>query len=293
MEAAVSEARGLVRGGHREIVVTGIFLGAYGRDTAVRKRFEPTRSPLAELVDALARVDGLERLRLSSLEPGDVDEALLECLASHPCCVPHLHLPLQSGSARILRRMNRQYTRDAFIDMIDRVKAALGRPAITTDIIVGFPGETDEDFEACVEMARYAPFSKIHAFPFSPREGTAACRWRRQFVESSIVRERMGRLAEVERECSLAFRQGAVGTVERVLVEGPAGVDDDSEGRNELHHGRTDRYFEVHFESDGGVRLGDVVSVRIDRVTPTRTHGTHVPSEPGRIPLPVLAYAGR
>ena len=106
--AAVAETRGLVRAGHKEIVVTGIFLGAYGRETALRTRFTPGRSPLADLVEALARVEGLARLRLSSLEPGDVDERLLDVLVRHENCVPHLHLPLQSGSASLLMRMNRQ-----------------------------------------------------------------------------------------------------------------------------------------------------------------------------------------
>ncbi|RME38412.1 MAG: radical SAM protein, partial [Planctomycetota bacterium] len=147
--AVVDEARRLVAAGHREIILTGIFLGAYGRTTALRKRWgrRSGRSPLARLVEALCDVDGLERLRLSSLEPGDVDASLLDVLATRKPCVPHLHLPLQSGSERILRRMNRQYTRDDFLRMIDRVRAALDRPAITTDIIVGFPGETDADFE--------------------------------------------------------------------------------------------------------------------------------------------------
>ena len=191
--AAVSEARSLVEAGHKEIIVTGIFLGAYGRETAIRKRFDRSRSPLAELVAALAAVDGLQRLRLSSLEPGDVDEALLEVLGTHENCVPHLHLPLQSGSAEILRRMNRQYERDAFRQMIVRVKQVLNRPAISTDIIVGFPGESDADFEDSVEMAKYVEFAKIHAFPFSSREGTAAARWKSQFVHPTTIRTRMNR----------------------------------------------------------------------------------------------------
>ena len=293
IEVAVSEARGLVRAGHREIVVTGVFLGAYGRDTAVRKQFAPTRSPLAKLVDALATVPGLERLRLSSLEPGDVNEALLESLASYECCVPHLHLPLQSGSSVILRRMNRQYTRDAFIDMIDRVKGALDRPAITTDIIVGFPGETDEDFEASMEVARQARFSKIHAFPFSPREGTAAYRWRRQFVDPSVVRERMSRLGGVERECSLSFRQNALGSIERVLVEGAPDRHDNPPRRDNVRRGRTDRYFEVHFEAVGDVRPGDLVLVRIDHVTPARTHGTQIPAGANGYSPPAFAHVNR
>jgi tRNA A37 methylthiotransferase MiaB len=287
IEAAVAEARTLVQAGHKEIILTGIFLGAYGRPTAVRKRFTAQRSPLAALVRAIAEVDGVERLRLSSLEPGDVDGSLLEVLATRRSCVPHPHLPLQSGSERILRRMNRQYTRDAYEHMIDGVRRALDCPAISTDIIVGFPGETESDFEASVEMARGLEFCKIHAFPFSPREKTAAARWQREFVHPAVVRERMRRLAEVERECSLAYRRRLRGCVERVIVEPPDGSPDDLE-TVEIRHGRADRYVEIHFDTDGQVRTGDLVSVRIDCITPTRTHGTYVNPRVTDYRLPVI-----
>ncbi len=286
IEAAVAEARGLVRAGHREIVLTGIFLGAYARPTTLRKRHAAGRSPLGELVEALAKVEGLERLRLSSLEPGDVDDALLEVLARYPNCVPHLHLPLQSGSPEVVRRMNRQYTIESFVKMIERVRAALDRPSITTDIILGFPGETEADFERTLETARFAEFCKIHAFPFSPREGTAAWRWQRDFVRPPLVRERMGRLAEVERECSLDYRRKLLGVVERVIVEPHASRDVTQSST--IRHGRTDRYFEVYFEACEEVRTGDLVRVRIDRVTATRTHGTLVPRR-GFYPLHVLS----
>ncbi|MCP4249143.1 MAG: radical SAM protein, partial [bacterium] len=154
VEHAVAEAQALVRAGHREIVLTGIYLGAFGRPTAIRKRFDGSRSPLAELVEAVAEVDGLVRLRLSSLEPGDVSGELLHVLATHDACVPHLHLPLQAGSPRILRKMNRQYDRADFLDMIELVRSTLDRPAISTDILVGFPGETDDDFEQTLATAR-------------------------------------------------------------------------------------------------------------------------------------------
>jgi threonylcarbamoyladenosine tRNA methylthiotransferase MtaB len=274
----------LVGAGYREIVLTGIFLGAYGRDTALRRRFARGRPPLAELVEALAQVEGLERLRLSSLEPGDVDDALLEVLASNPVCVPHLHLPLQSGSADVLRRMNRQYTRDAFVEMVERVRRSLDRPAITTDVIVAFPGETDADFEASLEVARFAEFCKIHAFPFSSRDGTAAARWRKEFVPREVVRERMTRLADVELECSLAYRLRMLGAMERVIVEPLSRPADPTP----IRHGRCDRYFEVHFEASKSVKAGDLVRMRIDRVTPTRTHGTCSAAR-GDLPLPVLS----
>ncbi|MCC7293362.1 MAG: tRNA (N(6)-L-threonylcarbamoyladenosine(37)-C(2))-methylthiotransferase MtaB [Phycisphaerales bacterium] len=296
---AVEEARGLVAAGFREIVLTGVFLGAYGRETAVRKRFSQAGSPLARLVNALAQIDGLLRLRLSSLEPGDMDGDLLESLAGHPVCVPHLHLPLQSGSPEILRRMNRQYTLEQFVAMIDRVRAVLDRPAISTDIIVGFPGESEQDFADSLRVARHAEFVKIHAFPFSPREGTAAAKGSRQFVPQAVVAERMQRLGELESESSLRFRSRFVGGVERVVVEeddaklepGEREDDGDFESGDDfavMRHGRSSRYFAVHFE-DAEAQPGEVVDVRIDRVTPRRTHGSRL--HPGRrlVRLPVLS----
>lgn len=302
VKTAVAEAADLVRAGHREIILTGIFLGAYGRETALRKRWRGRRSPLAELVAALAEVEGLARLRLSSLEPGDLDESLLEVIGAHDVCVPHFHLPLQSGCENILRRMNRQYTPNEFVKMVDRVHAVLDRPAITTDIIVGFPGETEDDFQASVDLARHAKVSKIHAFPFSPREGTAAAKWRREFIDPVTVRERMQRLGEVERELSLAFRRQFIGQTERVIVESAQPFEAQAfewNMKDQSHsfasndvpvicHGRADRYFDIHFES--GVHApGDLVSVRIDRVTPTRTHGALIEQPTGTHPLPVLS----
>ncbi len=303
VEVAVAEAQALVAAGHSEIVVTGIFLGAYGRETAIRKRFSCATAPLAGLIEALAGVDGLKRLRLSSLEPGDVDDSLLEVLASHDNCVPHLHLPLQSGSQEILRRMNRQYSRDDFINMIDRVHEVLDYPAISTDIIVGFPGETEDGFQASLEIARYAGFLKIHAFPFSPREKTAAARWQKDFVPNPIVRERMNRMAELENELSLAYRRPLMGTSQRVLIESEAKMEPPGDGdawefidchdaMNDgspmrIFHGRTDRYFDVHFDAED-VSPGGLVDVRIDRVTPSRTHGTLITHDASTIALPVL-----
>jgi threonylcarbamoyladenosine tRNA methylthiotransferase MtaB len=286
-EVAVAEARQLVAAGHKEIVLTGIYLGAYGRPTALRRRFAPGPSPLAGLVAALAKVEGLERLRLSSLEPGDVDDALLEVLATRPNCVPHLHLPLQAGSAEVLRRMNRQYTLDDFDRMVDRVKAALDRPAITTDIIVGFPGETDALFEQTLATARRSGFCKIHAFPFSPRPGTAAARWAKDFVHSRAIKDRMDVLRDLEQELSLAYRKQFLGETARVIVEGNgvAPLNAPSSTPRGMLHGRSDRYFEVHFESNTA-KPGDVVDVRMNRVTLLRSHGACVTNVSAPQPLP-------
>lgn len=267
VDDVVEEARRLVDAGHVEIVLTGIFLGAYGQTTALRRR--QTRSaagPLGELVAALCtRVPRLRRLRLSSLEPGDLTDGLLCVLRSHAQVVPHFHLPLQSGSDTLLRRMNRQYGRDDFLRMVDTVRAAFDRPALTTDIIAGFPGETDEEFDRTLEVVDHAGFIHIHAFPCSPRPGTAAARWEDLFVPGAVAKGRIELLRRRADEHSLSFRRRFVGEVVELLVEEGDG------GR----HGRCERYFDVHFD-DPATGPGDFLRVRIDEVTTRRTYGTRV-----------------
>jgi threonylcarbamoyladenosine tRNA methylthiotransferase MtaB len=269
---AVDEARRLVDAGHSELILTGIFLGAYGQPTALRRRQEPGQPlPLAGLIEALCtRVPGLRRLRLSSLEPGDLTDDLLAVLVRHPQVVPHFHLPLQTGSDRLLRRMNRQYTRDDFLRMIDQVHGAFDRPAITTDIIVGFPGETDAEFQDTLDVVNRAGFIHIHAFPFSPRPGTAAARWTSDFVHGPVVNQRIEILHARATEYSLIFRQQFLGQTVELLVER-----DDAQASANLQHGRCERYFSVYFESAESL-TGRPAKVRIDRVTPHRTFGTLV-----------------
>jgi MiaB/RimO family radical SAM methylthiotransferase len=206
------------------------------------------------------------RVRLSSLEPGDLDDELIAVLRSHEQVVPHFHLPLQSGSDALLRRMNRQYGRDDYIRMIDRVGAAWDRPAMTTDIIVGFPGEGDEEFERTVEVVERARFIHIHAFSFSPRPGTAAARWKDRFVHGPVVNERIERLNELAADYSLALRQSFVGQTVNLLVE--------RRGEGEpMQHGRCERYFPVYFDAEEDL-TGQSVNVRIERVNQKRTFGT-------------------
>jgi MiaB/RimO family radical SAM methylthiotransferase len=281
IDDAVNEARRLTASGHVELVLTGIFLGAYGQPTALRRRQSEPAEPIAALIDALCtRVPGLRRLRLSSLEPGDLTADLIAALKSHPQVVPHFHLPLQSGSAAILRRMNRQYTRDDFLGMIDGVNNAFDRPAITTDIIVGFPGETDAEFARTLEVVESARFIHIHAFSFSPRPGTAAARWSGDFVRGPVVNDRIDVLRERAAAHSFAFRQSFVGQTVELLTERPNDTD------QTMRHGRCERYFDVHFES-AEANPGDLVRVRIDRVTPRRTMGVVVRSNSRRLRLSV------
>lgn len=234
-EIVLQEARQLIDAGHKEIVLTGIFLGAYGKPTARRKAIAaPSHSdPLIDLIDRLAGLEGLERLRLSSLEPADVSDDLLALFQKHPNLMPHLHLPLQSGSPNILKKMARQYTIDQYLDVIYRVRKAIDRPAITTDIIVGFPGETDQDFEKTIQIANMVQFAKMHIFSFSPRKNTPAAKMTPK-VPADIIHQRAKTLKKIDRQLQYRFQYQFIGQPLHVLVE-----------TLDPPKGRCERYFQV------------------------------------------------
>ncbi len=256
MHAVVAQCRALVAAGHREIVLCGVFLGAYGRDTTIRRRWGGGPARLPELVRRVADIEGLWRVRLSSLEPGDVTEELIDACRA-PGVAPHFHLPLQSGSPAVLRRMNRQYTADDYRRAVDLLREAFDRPAITTDIIVGFPGEGEVEFRQTLAAARHAGVAKIHAFPFSAIAGTAAWTYRREAAPPAVRKRRSGELAALERELAAAYRARLVGEKLEGLVEA---------GRGARHQRRamTGRYQTVFFS--GGARPGDVVRLRVTGV---------------------------
>jgi len=230
----LAEAHNLVAAGHKEIVLTGIFLGAFGRHTVRRKQWQPINpSPLAEIVDKLAQIDGLARLRLSSLEPADVTEELLDVFARHKAIIaPHLHLPLQSGSDDVLTRMCRQYRTDEFLAGIALAEKYLDRPAITTDIIAGFPGETDADFEKTLLLAQQVGFAKMHIFPFSARKGTPAFKMEGH-LHPDVISARAAQLAELDTTLAEKFKTRFVGQQATVIVE----------ATHPFAKGRTERYF--------------------------------------------------
>lgn len=230
-DVVVQEVSRLVELGHQEIVLTGIFLGAYQHHTAIRKKQQHIgHCPLAELVHTIAQIDGLQRLRLSSLEPGDVSKDLLDAMVANIHVVtPHLHLPLQSGSDAVLRRMNRQYRTADYLDMVDRITRALGQPglppAITTDIMTGFPGESDKDFEDTMTLAKQVGFLHMHVFRFSPRTGTAAARWTTNAVPAGVSHARAAqlRLLETHADTGLAaiYRNRLLNREIRIITERP------------------------------------------------------------------------
>jgi threonylcarbamoyladenosine tRNA methylthiotransferase MtaB len=214
-----AEVLRLAAEGYREVVLTGIHLGHYGIDIC---RGRPKREwvRLWHLVERLAGLAGEFRIRLSSLEAAEARDDLVRVLATQPRVCPHLHLCLQSGSDRILARMRRRYTSGGFLERVRRIRAALDQPALTTDIIVGFPGETDEDFEATCRVARQAGFCRIHVFSYSPRQGTAAASLPDD-VPPEVKAERRRRLLQIERGLQAEYLGIPVGRRLDVLVEGP------------------------------------------------------------------------
>jgi len=240
----------LVAGGCPEIVLTGVHLGHYGIDRSKGKPKSEWRR-LWHLLDLLDRLPGNFRVRLSSLEAAEARDDLVAAMTRSRRVVPHLHLCLQSGSDRILRLMKRRYTSGGFLERSNRLKRALDNPAFTTDVIVGFPGETDADFEATCWVVREVGFAKVHIFPYSPRPGTPAALLQ-DSVPHVIMEERCERLRQLENETSHAFRRSLLGRRLEVLVEG---------GAEGLVRGTSCRYVPVSFRGHLPALLRKLVPV--------------------------------
>ena len=234
-EEVVSEATALVAAGHKEIVLTGVHIGSYGQTTVRRRQWPTPENPhLPALLDKVAKIPSLPRVRLSSLDPADVTPTLLDVFCNHPNMMPHLHLSLQSGSDNILRRMARPYTADDFRQRVALIRARLDRPALTTDIIVGFPGETDADFDQTVALAKEVAFAKMHVFVFSARKGTAAAKMQPK-VPPEVKKARSQILRDLDQTLQSQFRSQFLGETAQVLIE----------TTNGNPTGRAERYFEV------------------------------------------------
>jgi threonylcarbamoyladenosine tRNA methylthiotransferase MtaB len=258
MEHVREEVRRLVDGGYREIVLTGIHLGHYGVEQN-RGRAKNEWLRLSALVREIARLPGEFRIRLSSIEATEVTRELLAVMAEFPERVaPHLHICLQSGSDGVLRRMRRRWSSRMFVNRCHLVRETLDQPAITTDIIVGFPGETDTDFEATCRVSRDCGFSKIHIFPFSARKGTPAAEMT-DCVQPQVKSERCERLAKVERTLRDDYFASLVGRCLTVLPEGR------SEMNAGLLRGTSCRYAPVEFPA-GAIQSGALVQVRATAV---------------------------
>lgn len=255
-EAIEEEVRGLVAEGVREVTLLGQTVNAYGRD------LPEGGITLAELLRRLSRIEGLERLRFTSSHPREVTEELIEAMAELPKVMEHIHLAVQSGSDRILHRMGRRYTAQEFIEQVAAMRRRIPNLAITTDIIVGFPGETEQDFEATLDLVRTVRFDGAFTFVYSPRPGTAALRLPDP-VPEPVKRERIQRLIELQNAISLERNLPYRGRVEEVLVEGA------SEKDPERLSGRTRTNKVVVFDAPPSARarlIGQLVDVRIEDV---------------------------
>lgn len=227
---AIAEAEKLVAAGYKEIVLTGIHTGSYGEDLGADWN-------LARLVKELANIPGLYRLRLSSIEPMEFTPDLIEVILSSPAVCPHLHIPLQSGSDSVLARMKRPYTIREFKKLIEEFKRKLPGIAITSDVIVGFPGESEEDFQNSLEFVRSCGFAGVHVFPYSKRKGTPAANYTEQ-LPNKVKEQRVKELMDVVRQSQEAYIEEFLGQKVEVLLER---ISEDGTAT-----GHTRNYIQVH-----------------------------------------------
>ncbi|MCR5452050.1 MAG: tRNA (N(6)-L-threonylcarbamoyladenosine(37)-C(2))-methylthiotransferase MtaB [Lachnospiraceae bacterium] len=206
---AVEEAKNLAQKGYKEVVLTGIHLGSFGYDSGER---------LIDLIKNVSEIEGIERVRFGSLEPMVMSEEFVKELSGIPEICPHFHLSLQSGSDTVLERMNRHYTADQFAESCDRLRFYFDRPAITTDIIAGFPGETDKEFNESLEFVKKTGFYQMHVFPYSVRPGTRAAKMGGQ-IKKSVKEERAGILIAESKKMSEIYENSLSGKTLSVLFE--------------------------------------------------------------------------
>ena len=278
----VEEVRQLAARGTTEVTLLGQNVNSYGRDLAVAARSSPdwrsqayrtgpvwaaaesprARPLFADLLRAVAQVEGIGRVRYTSPHPKDLRPETIEVMATERAVCPHLHLPLQSGSDRVLALMRRGYSAERYLEKLRAAREAVEDLAVTTDIIVGFPGESEDDFEKTLEVAAEAEYDSAYTFIFSPRPGTEAATWEDRFVPPEVCASRFERLRRVVERSALKKHQGRVGRTEEVLVEGRA-----KKGGPGVFSGRTRQNKLVHLEADG-LRPGALVEVLVTGAAP-------------------------
>jgi tRNA-2-methylthio-N6-dimethylallyladenosine synthase len=254
----VREVEELARDGVVEITLLGQNVNSYGRDLG-NGQYRPQFADLLRRLDA---VDGIERIRFTSPHPKDLRPETIAAMAECAHVCEHLHLPLQAGSNRTLARMHRGYTAERYLERLHAARAAIPDLAVTTDIIVGFPGETDDDFVRTLEVVDDAEYDAAYTFVFSPRPGTEAARMTDDFVAPDVTHDRMRRLVAVVEKHALRKHEARVGRSEEVLVQGPSRKDP------AVWSGRTRQNKLVHFVPDTSTRPGDLVQARITSAAP-------------------------
>ncbi len=289
----VHEVAMLAADGVSELTLLGQNVNSYGRDLGAGQ-YSPKFADLLRAVDA---VDGIRRIRYTSPHPKDLRPETIEAMAECHAVCEHLHLPLQSGSDHTLARMHRGYTTERYLARLADARAAIPDLAVTTDLIIGFPGETEDDFQRTLDVCEEAQYDAAYTFLFSPRPGTPAADMADDFVSPEVIQERMTRLTEVVERHALRRHEARVGRIEEVLVEGPSKKDPSRLS------GRTRQSKLVHFEADVHVLpAGSYATVRVKTAAPHWLSGEvvdvlHIADlgpalPPVRIPVPIPVRAG-
>jgi threonylcarbamoyladenosine tRNA methylthiotransferase MtaB len=249
--AIIQEAKCLVKNGFKEIVLTGICLGSFGQD------LKP-KADLVELIKDLEKIEGLFRIRLSSIEARDVSDELITIIAESKKLCRHLHIPIQSGDDEILKKMNRHYTRSYYIDLVKKIKAKIPDVAITTDCLVGFPGETQENFLNTEKLIKEIVPLRTHIFGYSPREGTVAFGFAGN-LNPEIIRERINSLKKIAEFCAQKYKRGFLGKNKDVLIECR------NKDTSDLWVGYTDNYIKVLIKAPQNLE-NQIVSTQLKKV---------------------------
>lgn len=254
LDDLIAEVTQLSEKGYKEIVLTGINLSAFGQDINLH---------LCDAVEAVCAINGIERVRLGSLEPEQLSEDVIIRLSKQQKLCPQFHLSLQSGCDETLKRMNRHYTTEEYRTIVQNLRNAFDNAAITTDIMVGFPGETEEEFMQSLEFAKEISFSKVHVFAYSQRPGTKACNAPNQ-ITKKVKETRSKQMMHVTNQTKQAFLNQQCGTIQDVLVE--------REINTNLYEGYTANYTPVQFHSDKNL-CGQLVAVHITKANENDCYG--------------------
>lgn len=247
-EDIIAEVRHLAADGYQEVTVLGQNVNSYGKDFAHEDYL------FGDLMSELSKID-IPRIRFTTSHPRDFDDHLIEVLAQGGNLLDHIHLPVQSGSSEVLRRMNRKYTRASYLELVDKIRSAMPNATLTTDIIVGFPNETDEQFEETMTLVKEVGFEAAYTFIYSPREGTPAAA-RKDDVPMEVKKERLQRLNELVNNQAAKYMQALQGEVVKVLVEGESKKDPD------VLAGYTEQNKVVNFKGPKSI-IGSIVDVKI------------------------------
>lgn len=249
-EAIIEEVKQLAKDGYIEVTLLGQNVNAYGKD------FKDLNYTFANLLEDLHKTD-IKRIRYTTSHPRDLDDATIDAMALGGNIMPHLHLPVQSGSDTVLKKMNRKYTKEEYMDKINKLKTKIPNISLTTDIIVAFPGETEEDFQKTIELVKEVGYAGAYTFIYSPREGTPASKYPNPLTEEE-KHQRLEALNEVVNEYALKAHKEYENKIVEVLVEGP------SKNNDKILTGYTPQNMLVNFEGDN-IKVGDLVKVKINK----------------------------